>query len=157
MMNRPIRIRVSALIVRDEKLLLIKCHDDEIGLHYNVPGGGLEYGETLEDGLRRELKEETCVDIEIGPFVMLYEVLHPDETLPKGVHHSLGVFFKCTIQNGFEPRLPDTPDEFQIGVEWVAIEDLPKFPLWPRNGELLQQIINRDNPELVLKQSRSPY
>lgn len=156
-MSQPIRIRVTAIIVRDDKLLLIKCHDEPFGLHYNVPGGGLEYGETLEDALRREIKEETCVDIDVGPLMMLFEVLRPDEALPKGIYHSLGVFFKCTILNGDEPRLPDTPDEFQIGVEWVAIEDLANIPLLPRHGELLQNIIQRDDPAPLIYQSRSPY
>lgn len=51
------RLRPTAAIIRDGAILLIQDDDpDSIGLHTNLPGGGLEPGEALHDGLRREMR-----------------------------------------------------------------------------------------------------
>ncbi len=52
------RIAVKALIIRDEKLLVVK----ETEGFYGLPGGGLEYNDTIKNSLLRELKEEVGLD-----------------------------------------------------------------------------------------------
>lgn len=56
----PIRVGVNAVITFDNQLLAVKF-DDETGPHYNLPGGGVEAGERIPDGLIREVYEETTV------------------------------------------------------------------------------------------------
>jgi len=51
-------------IIFDEQKRVLLCHRRDYDL-WNLPGGGLEYGETPWDGLKREVKEETNLDIEI--------------------------------------------------------------------------------------------
>jgi hypothetical protein len=63
--NPHIRIGVRGLIVKHDAVLLIEF-DDENGLHYNLPGGGVQPGESLVEALQREAKEEACIEIEIG-------------------------------------------------------------------------------------------
>src|SRR5882724_7613845 len=61
--NAFYRVSVKGLLVRDNKLMLV---DDYTGLiakekdgEWELPGGGLDFGENFQDGLRREIKEET--------------------------------------------------------------------------------------------------
>ncbi|HEX6819974.1 MAG TPA: NUDIX hydrolase [Ktedonobacterales bacterium] len=63
------RIAVSALIERDGQYLL--AHRSDIPW-WNLPGGGLEYGETLDEGLAREIREEIGAVIEIVRLVGVY-------------------------------------------------------------------------------------
>lgn len=51
-MSYPLRVRTSALFIQSNKVLLVEFHDKH-GLHYNLPGGGVERGETLIEGLKR--------------------------------------------------------------------------------------------------------
>lgn len=52
------RIRVSGLILRSEHAALVEFNSATYGVHFNLPGGGLDPGETLRDGVKRECKEE---------------------------------------------------------------------------------------------------
>ena len=96
-MTDPIRVRASALIVQNDAILLVEF-DDENGLHYNLPGGGVETGETLIDAVKREAKEEASVDIEVGDVAFLYEYA-PFKNMNKyGPVHSLTTIFDCTLK-----------------------------------------------------------
>jgi ADP-ribose pyrophosphatase YjhB (NUDIX family) len=48
-----IRLNVAAVIARDDKILLVEFND-ETGPHYNLPGGGVEFGESVYEALRTE-------------------------------------------------------------------------------------------------------
>ena len=86
------RISSRGIIIQDDKLITIfrrKVKDNTVKEYYVIPGGGLEEGETLEDNLKRELKEELCIDIEINGFVGKRET---DTTIE--------YYFDCKIING---------------------------------------------------------
>jgi ADP-ribose pyrophosphatase YjhB (NUDIX family) len=73
MMQPGIRFGVNAAIVRDGAILLVEFNDEQSGLHYNLPGGGVELGETLHEALRRGVREETCAEVEVGPLLLVWE------------------------------------------------------------------------------------
>jgi len=57
---------VAAIVVQDEKLLLVERSD---GMGYALPGGVMRWNETIEESVRREAREETGYDVEVlGPF-----------------------------------------------------------------------------------------
>jgi len=66
---------VGAIAIHDGKILLIKRgHAPSLGL-WSVPGGRVEPGETDVQAVRREVAEETCLDVEVGP--LAGEVVRP--------------------------------------------------------------------------------
>lgn len=71
-MTYHIRVRPTALVLRDESVLLVE-YVDENGLHYNLPGGGAEPGESIVEGALRELREETTLEAQVGPVAFVYE------------------------------------------------------------------------------------
>ena len=71
---RPTRIGVSAVIVRDDAILLV-AFDDQLGYHFNLPGGGVELGESLHEALHREVREETNAAVEIGRLLLVGEYM----------------------------------------------------------------------------------
>src|SRR3712207_8409262 len=67
MIRRPPRSTLFpyTTLFRSEGAVLMVEYD-EWGLHYNLPGGGLERGESLHEGVRREVLEETSAEVEVG-------------------------------------------------------------------------------------------
>ena len=66
-----VRLRPSAAIIRDGAILLIEDDEPGFGIHYNLPGGGLEDSESLHEGVVRELREEADAEIEVGPLILV--------------------------------------------------------------------------------------
>lgn len=121
-----IRIKASALILRDEKILLVEF-DDESGVHYNMPGGGVQTGESVIDAVKREAKEEASVDIEVGPLAFVYEYMNS-----RAPHfHGINLIFDCKLKEGSVPSFPEHPDSNQTGVRWVPFNTLNEIVLYP--------------------------
>jgi ADP-ribose pyrophosphatase YjhB (NUDIX family) len=118
-----IRVTARALIVANEAVLLVEF-DDESGLHYNLPGGGVDPGETIIEGLTREAKEEASVNIEVGPLVFVIECEPNKNSSWAGPIHGLHLIFDCQLSGESRPQLPDHPDANQTAVKWVKLSEL---------------------------------
>jgi mutator protein MutT len=70
--ERPI-VGVGAVIVSAGKVLLVKRRYEPLAGRWSIPGGTLELGETLETGVAREMREETGLEIEIGPVIEVFD------------------------------------------------------------------------------------
>ncbi|MEK5399064.1 MULTISPECIES: NUDIX domain-containing protein [unclassified Paenibacillus] len=138
-----IRLRAGALIIEKGSILLVEFENDNLdGVHYNLPAGGLEPGETLIEAVKREAKEEACVEIEVGPVAFVYEYQPTKSNYIYGDTHSVGVTFSCKLKAGSNPRLPESPDSKQTGVTWIPISELHSIQLYP---EINQDILNYYN------------
>lgn len=80
MSNYDFNIRVTGILIENNKILLVKQRVSE-KRNWSLPGGKLEQGETLEQGIIREMKEETGLDVEIIRLLYLCDVSASDNTL----------------------------------------------------------------------------
>jgi 8-oxo-dGTP pyrophosphatase MutT (NUDIX family) len=127
-----IRLRACALIIENDAILLVEFkNDNDDGVHYNLPAGGLEPGETLIEAAQREVKEEACVEVEVGSVAFVYEYQPTKNNYIYGDTHSVGVTFECKLKPGSYPKLPENPDPHQIGVKWIPISELHSIQLYP--------------------------
>lgn len=78
--NYDFNIRVTGILIENNKILLVKQRVSE-KRNWSLPGGKLEQGETLEQGIIREMKEETGLDVEIIRLLYLCDVSASDNTL----------------------------------------------------------------------------
>ena len=88
------RIRVAAVILRDDEILLIR-HVRDNETYWLLPGGGVEYGETLSEALKRELMEEASIEIEVGHLIMVNDSIPPDKH-----RHIVNLHFTAEIIGG---------------------------------------------------------
>lgn len=120
------RVSSRAIIIDDNKLLTmfrrkIKS-DGTVKEYYVIPGGGLEEGETLEENVIRELKEEFNVDIEVVKFLGTEEY---DETIAN--------YFLCKIVSG-TPKLSGeelermTPENY-YEIRYIDLNDIDNYDI----------------------------
>ena len=109
------QLAVSAAIFRDDKILLVRRARSPAKGFYSLPGGRVEFGETLHVALHREVGEETALKIEIAGLAGWREVL--PETAGGG--HYLIMSFAARWVAG-EPVLNDELDDFR----WLAPDGL---------------------------------
>lgn len=115
------RLRVAALVTRDGHVLLVR-HVKNGETRWLLPGGGVDRGETLADALRRELREETGLEVAPGPLVSFEEAVSPD-----GARHVVQLVFRAHIVLG-EPRA--TGDDARVAeAVFVPVAELPKLCL----------------------------
>jgi 8-oxo-dGTP diphosphatase len=120
---------VAALIERDGRLLICRRRaTDPHPLKWEFPGGKIEEGETSEQALLRELKEELAVEAEIGPEFTRYEFAYP------GKRPILLIFFRVERYAG-EPRNL-VFDE----IRWEAPAALPGFDFLEGDVEFVRRL-----------------
>lgn len=72
--GNKVRLRVCGVLkIKGEVLLISHQLENNDSEFWSLPGGGIEYGETIEECLKREFKEETNLEIRIGNFITIYE------------------------------------------------------------------------------------
>jgi 8-oxo-dGTP diphosphatase len=71
-MHKNPALTVDAVIVKDGKIVLIKRKEKPFKGQYALPGGFVEYGETVEAALRREVLEETGLVVDVSSLVGIY-------------------------------------------------------------------------------------
>jgi 8-oxo-dGTP diphosphatase len=101
------QLAVSAVIFRDDRILLVRRARSPAKGFYSVPGGRVEFGETLHAALHREVDEETALKIEIAGLAGWREVVPGTG----GGGHYLIMSFAARWISG-EPVLNDELDDF---------------------------------------------
>ena len=132
------RVSSRAVIIEDGKVLTMfrrKVKDGNAIEYYVIPGGGVEEGETLEETVLRELKEEMNVDIKILGYLGKEE---KEETT--------GHFYHCEILSG-EPHLsgPELERNSEINYyepRFVDIEELKNLDFI--GMEFVNKALNKD-------------
>jgi ADP-ribose pyrophosphatase YjhB (NUDIX family) len=76
--DRPV-IGVGAVILVGGRVVLVKRAHEPLKGEWNLPGGGVELGETLEAACAREVLEETGLAVEVGPVIEVFDRIMYDE------------------------------------------------------------------------------
>ena len=93
-MNRP-RLAVRAVLMHQDRLLLVNAWPDGQSDLWCAPGGGVEAGQSLPDNLRREIREECGLEIAVGAPCLVNEFHDPGSTF-----HQVDIYFHATITGG---------------------------------------------------------
>lgn len=128
-MTQRERIVVTAAVVEQNGSFLLTRRLDGTHLagHWEFPGGKLHAGETLEECLAREIREELDADIEVGPEILAAVHDYPDRSVELR-------FFRCALKSDPRPTLGQE-------MRWVALRDLTSMQLPPADDELVRLLI----------------
>ena len=118
-------IGVGAVIIADDKVLIVKrAHDPRKG-EWSLPGGRVELGESLIDATQREIREETGLEVNVGPLVELFDRVHRRDGLVE--YHFVIADYLCTPSGGTLVAGDDAED-----VAWATRDELAAYGVNPR-------------------------
>lgn len=152
-----IRVRACALIIENDAVLLVEF-TDENGVHYNLPAGGTEPGESVVEAVKREAREEASVEVEVGPLAFAYEYAPHLEDYCYGPTHQVNLMFDCKRKPGSIPHMSDQADHNQSGVKWIPLSELHDVKLYPNiRSQILEYAKCRRNIDWIEEQHLEKY
>lgn len=126
-----IRNSAKALIVRDGSIVLQQCRING-QLVYLLPGGTQQFGESLQQALRREVLEETGMIIRAERLLWVREfIMRNHLQVEDHGDHVVEHIFECDIDVNAEIGNGATPDTAQIAVRWILLNELQSITMWP--------------------------
>jgi len=125
-------VGVGAIIIDAGRVLLIKRGYPPLAGEWSIPGGVLELGETLREAAVREAREETCLTVETGELLGVYDrVLRDDEG--NTLYHFVLIDFLCRRTSG-EAEAADDADE----VRWFTPAEAAGLELPEDTAEVIR-------------------
>ncbi|HSW80349.1 MAG TPA: NUDIX hydrolase [Candidatus Saccharimonadales bacterium] len=142
------RTIVSAIIISKDGKILLGKKDPKRQIYdldcWHIPGGGVDDGETLEEGLRREMLEEVGIDINDCSVKLVDDkgkgeaekILNSGEKVLAKMKFNV---FRVDIDKNASDVKTSLNDDL-IDIKWVEIKDLPKYKQTPPSVELFKRI-----------------
>ncbi|WP_025761327.1 NUDIX domain-containing protein [Dyadobacter tibetensis] len=122
-----IRVRVNGLLLVDDQLLCVghQMSSSPNRLFWAPPGGGLAFGERMEEAVQREFLEETGLSVSVGEMISVTEFINDPL-------HAVELFFKITshhgiLQKGKDPE-HDRKDQIICQVKFIPVSELNRMP-----------------------------
>lgn len=125
---------VGCVLVRDGRALVTVRNHAPFKGRIDVPGGFIDPGEALLDALRREVREELGVEIDVS-----------DDDFVQGAPHRYGAEGNWTLALGFKARItsgePDASDDV-ADIKWVSDDELDDLDFaWDHDRELVRRVL----------------
>lgn len=132
-------------MVTEQGVVLVR-HRAGTAEYHLLPGGGVDYRETVGDALLREIREETGLTAKLGEPLIISDTIDP-----KGRRHVINIVFSATILGGDVLDSPEDPRV--VGVDVVPVDQLQMLDLRPPMAaqlcELLEEGLDRARPRYL--------
>jgi 8-oxo-dGTP diphosphatase len=134
-------VGVGAVVIDGTKVLLVRRGNEPLKGEWSLPGGAVELGETLQQGVVREVLEETGLVVVPAGIVEVLDRITQDEVLQDGApgrvrYHYVLIDFVCHVTGG-AMRVGSDADE----VRWVAREELDEYHLAPITVRVIEKAL----------------
>ena len=121
--SQPI-VGVGVVVWRGDRVLLIKRGKPPRQGQWSLPGGAQKLGETLAETARREVREETGIDVDLGDIIATLDLIDRDEAGQVRHHYTLIDF----VAEGQEETLQAGDDA--ADARWFSREEVDQLGLW---------------------------
>jgi len=112
-------VGVGAVVIDGTKVLLVRRGQEPLKGEWSLPGGALELGETLQQGVVREVLEETGLIVVPGGIIEILDRISPGEASGRVRYHYVLIDFVCRVTGGALASASDAEE-----VRWVERDQL---------------------------------
>ncbi len=146
MAGSEIELRVAGILVRDGGVLLVR-HEKPSASYWVIPGGRVEFGETLAEALEREFLEELAMEVEAGEILLVNDAAPSD-----GRRHVLNVYFSVSSNGEVSAGSLQGVAEARFFGE----NELAGLDLRPPLGEALAEVIRGGSSDRPSRGTQGP-
>ena len=135
------KLRSAGILIKNEKVLLVDMNNRGF---LCLPGGYVELGETTEEALLRELKEETKKKFQIEKYCGVLENYFIDKEY--GKIHEISFYYLVSLKEKIDEKdfnliENDNGNIVNLSFKWISLKELNKYNVKPK---LLQEILNNN-------------
>ncbi len=132
-------VGVTGAVVRDDKVLFVRRNYEPGKGTWTLPGGCAEHTETLDEAVKRELREETGIEVEVQGVVGM-------RTRYTEKHGAVLAIFRCALVSG-EPKA----DDYEISAaEFFDVEQIKVLePVFPLSRDMALRVLENDSNGLT--------
>ena len=137
------RVAVGAVVIHQEKVLLVLRGQAPAKGLWAIPGGSVELGETLQLAAEREVQEETGLQVRAGQVVYTFDGIQRDETGRVKYHYVI----VDLLAEAMDPTQPLYPSDDVQDAGWFTLADIehPSLPISETTRTLLRRLMNGQN------------
>jgi len=136
--TRPIPGVAGIILDGNRVLLSVRGKPPSEG-KWGLPGGAVEVGETVEEALVREIREETGVKVRLIRLITFLDSIHRDEDGRVRYHYVLFEYL-CEYVSGEVSPSSDAPD-----ARWVKFNELDSVDIMPSTKKFLLKVLRQEN------------
>jgi 8-oxo-dGTP diphosphatase len=122
------------VVVRDGRILLERRNHEPFYNHWCIPGGHIEYGEGVEEAMRRELYEETGLNAASARFFGYYTEYYPERDW-----HAVALIFVVTPEGSDEDLKRQEAEVQQL--EWFGPAEIEELPMAFEHGRIVSDYV----------------
>jgi len=129
------QVAVGAIVIKDNRVLLVKRGKAPSNGQWAIPGGRVELGETLQEAAERELLEETNIEISAGEPAYCFDVIVRDDKDQVQYHYVI-IDLKADYVSGEVQRGDDA-----VEAAWIAPEEIGSLPVNQTTRHVLRGVV----------------
>jgi len=136
-----LNVRVGIMIIKDNKILL---HKNDNRDNYCLPGGGIKFLESSEDAIKREIKEETGLDIKVDEFVSTIENLFEHDGIK--FHEIYFIYKGSFVEDVDTSKIINNIEDKPIKYGFVDIDRIDDYYILP---VVIKDILKNNNSHII--------
>ena len=129
------QVAVGAIVIKDNRVLLVKRGKAPSNGQWAIPGGRVELGETLQEAVERELLEETNIEINAGEPAYCFDVIVRDDR-DRVQYHYVIIDLKAEYVSGEVQRGDDA-----VEAAWISANEIASLPVNRTTRHVLRNVI----------------
>ena len=128
-------VAVGAIILNDDRIVLIRRGKEPSRGLWTFPGGAVELGEPVREAVRREVQEETGLEIEVGEVALVLDSVSRDPDGRVQYHYVIIDFYARPVGGALRPG-SDVSD-----VRWASRRDIESLPMTEKAQEVARRLL----------------
>ena len=129
------RVAVGAIVIKDNRVLLVKRSKPPGEGLWAIPGGRVELGETLQQAAEREIMEETGLTIRAKDPMYTFEVIEPDDAGRPRFHYVIVDLMADYVKGEVNPGYDASE------ARWITPQELEDLPVSKATREVLRNVV----------------